>query len=295
MSIFDAILQGIAQGLTEFLPISSSGHLSLIQHFTGTSGSGSLLFSVMLHMGTLLAVFLVYYKTIWELFVEFFSLIKDIFTGKFKWKEMSFTRRMLIMLIFSCVPLLLLMIPVGGGNKLVDVLSVFSEDSDIIVEGVCFLFTATILLIGSHIAKTRKLKEYANTRDAFAIGFGQMLAAGFPGISRSGTTISTGLICGISKEYMVKYSFILGIPAILAANVMELSDAVSANEAIEFAPIIVGVVVAAICGVLAIKALQWIVKKDHFNLFGYYCLILGLIVIGIGIYENVAGVTVTFM
>ena len=260
MSIFDAILQGIAQGLTEFLPISSSGHLSLIQHFTGTSGSGSLLFSVMLHMGTLLAVSLYIIRRYGSCLSSFFTY-KRYFYRKVQVERDVVHKRMLIMLIFSCVPLLLLMIPVGGGNKLVDVLSVFSEDSDIIVEGVCFLFTATILLIGSHIAKTRKLKEYANTRDAFAIGFGQMLAAGFPGISRSGTTISTGLICGISKEYMVKYSFILGIPAILAANVMELSDAVSANEAIEFAPIIVGVVVAAICGVLAIKALQWIVKK----------------------------------
>ena len=104
MTVLKAIILGVVQGITEFLPISSSGHLSLAQHFLHTSGEGSLFFSVMLHMGTLLAVFLVYYKTIWKLVLAVFSMLKDIFTGKFKWKQMDATQHMLVMFVLSCVP-----------------------------------------------------------------------------------------------------------------------------------------------------------------------------------------------
>lgn len=237
-------------------------------------------------MGTLLAVFLVYYKTIWELIVELFRLIGDVFTGKFKWKEMSFIRRMLIMLIISCLPLLLLMIPVGGGNKLMDVFTGITEKNNLIIVGCCFLFTAFVLLMGTYVSKRKQLRDQANAKDAVVIGIGQLLAASFSGISRSGTTISSGLISGVSKEYMVKYSFILGIPAILAANVLEISDAISSGGSIDILPTLVGVVTAAIFGVLAIKALQWIVRKNHLNIFGYYCLALGCVVVILGVLES---------
>ncbi|MCI6137297.1 MAG: undecaprenyl-diphosphate phosphatase, partial [Oscillospiraceae bacterium] len=129
MEILKAILLGFLQGVTEFLPISSSGHLSVFQHFFGNvSGTSSLLFTVLLHMGTLIAVFVVYYKTIWGLIVEFFSTIKDIFTGKFKWSEMNENRRMLFMFVISCVPLLFLLIPVGGDRRIMDVLGGLADD-----------------------------------------------------------------------------------------------------------------------------------------------------------------------
>lgn len=107
MNIFEAIMQGIIQGLTEFLPVSSSGHLSLYQHFTGNSGEGALLFSAVLHLGTLVAVFTAFRKTIWELIKELGFMIKDIFTGKFKWKEMNPPRRAIIMMIISHLMLIL--------------------------------------------------------------------------------------------------------------------------------------------------------------------------------------------
>ncbi len=279
MSIIKAIILGIVQGVTEFLPISSSGHLSLFQHFLNVGGEGSLLFSVLLHLGTLIAVFIVFHKTILELIIEFFSLIKDIFTGKFKFKQLKGKKKMLVMFVFSCVPLLFLLIPVGGGEKLMDVLGGLSEDDSILAEGICFVITGILLLASTYVSKKKELTRSVNTLDAFAIGIAQAFAAGFPGISRSGSTISTGMICGVSKQYMVEYSFILGIPAILVANIVEFKDAVQADAEIEILPTIIGVAVAAAVGVACIKLLQWILKKDMWKYFGIYCLIIGTITI----------------
>ena len=279
MSVIKAIILGIVQGVTEFLPISSSGHLSLFQHFLNVGGEGSLLFSVLLHLGTLIAVLIVFHKTILELIIEFFSLIKDIFTGKFKFKQLKGKKKMLVMFVFSCVPLLFLLIPVGGGEKLMDVLGGLSEDDSILAEGICFVITGILLLASTYVSKKKELTRSVNTLDAFAIGIAQAFAAGFPGISRSGSTISTGMICGVSKQYMVEYSFILGIPAILVANIVEFKDAVQADAEIEILPTIIGVAVAAAAGVACIKLLQWILKKDMWKYFGIYCLIIGTITI----------------
>ncbi len=290
MEILKAILLGVVQGATEFLPVSSSGHLSLFQHFFGMTGDGSLLFDVMLHLGTLAAVFIVYYETIWELIVEAVALIKDILHKKFTFKKMSESRRMLVMLFFSCLPLLFLLIPTGKDMLLLDRVKIFSEDDSILAEGFCFLFTACLLLFGSYLTKSRKGRKKINTSDALVIGAAQAFAAGFPGISRSGSTISAGLICGLRRQYMVKYSFILGIPAILAANLSEFKDAVDSGAAIAPVPLVFGVVTAAVVGIFCIKLLQWILKKDMFKYFGYYCFALGIIVVIIGLIEKFSDV-----
>lgn len=279
MSILKAIILGIVQGVTEFLPISSSGHLSLFQHFLNVDGEGSLLFSVLLHLGTLIAVFIVFHKTIFELVLDAFALIKDIFTGKFKFKQLKGKKKMLVMFVFSCIPLLLLLIPVGNDMKLMDILGGLSEDESILVEGFCFLLTGILLLSSTYVSKKKILNREVNTLDAFAIGLAQVFAAGFPGISRSGSTISTGMICGVSKEYMVEYSFILGIPAILVANAVELKDAIEIGAELELLPTIIGVIVAAVVGVACIKLLQWILKKDMWKYFGFYCIIIGVFTI----------------
>ena len=279
LSIIKAIILGAVQGITEFLPISSSGHLSLFQHFLGVGGEGSLLFSVLLHLGTLIAVFIVFHKTIFELVTDAFDLIKDIFTGKFKFNKLEGKKKMLVMFFFSCIPLLLLLIPVGNDMKLMDYLGSFAEDDSILLEGICFLVTGVLLLTSTVISKKKTLTGDVNTPQAFAIGLAQAFAAGFPGISRSGSTISTGMICGVSKSNMVEYSFILGIPAILVANIVEFKDAIDVGAEIEILPTLIGVVVAAVVGVLCIKLLQWILKKDAWKYFGYYCLALGVITI----------------
>ena len=269
MEILKAILLGFLQGVTEFLPISSSGHLSVFQHFFGNvGGTSSLLFTVLLHMGTLIAVFVVYYKTIWGLIVEFSATIKDIFTGKFKWREMNENRRMLFMFVISCVPLLFLLIPVGDDKRIMDVLGSLADDNDIFVEGVCFIVTAILLLVGSWRAKKVEARPQIGAKSALAVGVAQAFAAGFPGISRSGSTIS---MIGGHRFYDRK----------------EIKDAMALGEQIDILPVVIGIVTAAIVGFAAIKALEWLVKIDKFKIFGYYCLALGVVVIVAGIVEKV--------
>ena len=115
MSILDAIIQGVVQGLTEFLPVSSSGHLAITQHILGAgTGESNLFFNVMLHVGTLVAVVAFYHKLVWDLIKEFILMIKDIFTGKFKWSKMNYNRNLVVMLIIGLIPLFLLFLPIPG-------------------------------------------------------------------------------------------------------------------------------------------------------------------------------------
>ena len=282
MNIFEAIMQGIIQGLTEFLPVSSSGHLSLYQHFTGNSGEGALLFSAVLHLGTLVAVFTAFRKTIWELIKELGFMIKDIFTGKFKWKEMNPPRRAIIMMIIS----LLMLIPFYIFK---DFFEGVSEDSDIIVEGICFLYTATILFLSDRCVKGNKKFGDITVKNAVTVGAFQGVAL-LPGVSRSGSTISGGLFCGFERETAVQYSFILGIPAILGGCLLQVKDAVD-QKAMDIEPLnfAVGFIVSAIVGICAIKMVNWLVKSDKFKIFAVSTLILGVVVIGIGIFEHAVG------
>ena len=168
-----------------------------------------------------------------------------------------------------------------------DRLAVFSTDDSILAEGICFVLTGVLLILG-----TMRAKAMINYRDmdfttAFFVGVAQLFAAAFPGVSRSGSTISAGLLSGVSKEYMVKYSFILGIPAILAANISEIGDAVGSGTAIGFGPALVGILTAAVTGVGAIILLRWILNKDLFKYFGYYCILLGVFCIGTTVVTNI--------
>ena len=141
MSVLEAFLQGVLQGLTEFLPVSSSGHLSLFQYFTGNSGDTGFLFSILLHAGTLIAVFIVFRRTIADLILEAFSLLRDLFTGRFSAKNMSPSRRMLLFLLLSLLPLTVMFL-------IKDWVEGFSTDNDVTVEGFCFLLTGVMLLTG---------------------------------------------------------------------------------------------------------------------------------------------------
>lgn len=279
MEILKALLLGIVQGITEFLPISSSGHLSLFRQLFNIETDTAGLFSAMLHIGTLVAILLMFYKPIYELFEEFVFCIKDIFNGKFtfNFKKMNATRKMLFMFVISCVPLLLLLIPTGKDTNLMDSVAVFSNDDSLLAEGICFMVTGFLLILGTTLNANYKIKKNITPITALVIGIAQLFAACFPGISRSGSTISAGLCCGVSKKNMIRYSFILCIPAVLASGLVEFKDAMESDMIVPVFPLIVGVVASAVVGVFSIKLLQVLLKKDLFKYFGFYCLALGFI------------------
>ena len=279
MEILKALILGIVQGITEFLPISSSGHLSLFSHIFKIETSTAGLFSAMLHIGTLIAILMMFYKPIYELFEEAILCIKDIFKGKFTFRlnEMSSTRRLLFMLVISCAPLLVLLIPTGKETNLMDTVGVFSSDDSILAEGICFMITGFLLILGTTLNDNYKEKKSVTPLTALLIGIAQFFAACFPGISRSGSTISTGLCCGVSRNNMIRYSFILSIPAVLASGLVEFKDAMETDIIVPVFPLLVGVIASAVVGIFAIKLLQIFMKKNLFRYFGFYCLALGFV------------------
>lgn len=282
MTIIDAIFQAVIQGLTEFLPVSSSGHISLYQHFTGNNGEGALLFSAILHLGTLIAVFIAFRNTILALLKELVTLVKDIFTGNFKWSTMNGERRMIIMMVIS----LLMLIPFYIFK---DFFEGISEDNDIIVEGFCFLYTSIILVLSERSAKGVKSAENITVKDAVTIGAFQGMAL-LPGISRSGSTICGGLFSGFSRDMAVQYSFILGIPAILGGALLEIKDAAETGTGgVDIVFALIGMAVAAVVGILAIKMVSWLLNSNKFKIFAFYTFVLGVSVILIGVYEKIIG------
>ena len=286
MSLFDAIVQAILQGLTEFLPVSSSGHLSLYQHFTGNNAEGALMFSAVLHLGTLVAVFFAFRKDIWELIKELGNICKDIVKRRFTFKEMNPQRRMIMMIILSCFCLL----PFALFK---DWFESVGEDASIFAEGLCFLYTAAILFMSDKCHKGNKKAGDITVKDSVTVGLFQGVAL-LPGVSRSGSTISAGLFSGFSRETSVKYSFILGIPVIMLSCIMEVADAASSNVQVGAVNCIVGFIVAAAVGVLAIKAVSWLVKTDKFKVFAFYTFGLGCVVILVSFIEFCMGHPITF-
>ena len=286
MSIFDAVIQGIIQGLTEFLPISSSGHLSLYQHFTGNSGEAAGIYSILLHLGTLLAVAIAFWKELFDMIKEFFSMAKEIVSGKFDKNNMTGSRRLIFLFIISLLPLCLFYFISDFYNSL-------STDNDIIVEGLCFLLTAGLLIVSGKCVKTGgTTAENMSWKQALGMGIMQGIAP-LPGLSRSGSTISTGLILGVSREQAVAFSFIMGVPAVLAANILEVPAAISGGVEINWFAAIIGMAVALIVGIAAIKTVKLLVKNDKFTKFAWYLIPLGLIITGIGIFEKITGTVIT--
>lgn len=280
MDIISVIIQGIIQGLTEFVPISSSGHLSVAQHFMNI-GEESLLISIVLHLGTLLAVFIAFRKRIIGIIKEFFLTIADIFRGRFSWSKMNDDRRMMVMIIIAT----LILVPVYFFK---DFFTSMEGDGDIIFEGCAFLFTALLLILSDACVKGLKTGKDIKLKDAVVIGLFQCVAL-FPGVSRSGSTTTAGLFCGLTRETAVSFSFILGIPAILGGSLLEIKEVVETGAEIEILPLVIGFAVSAVVGLLAIKLVKIIINHDKFKIFGIYALILGILCIGVGIFENVTG------
>ncbi len=310
MNIIQAIILGIVQGLTEFLPVSSSGHLTIFQHIMGIDMEGNLFFNVMLHVGTLVAVCAVYYKLIIRLIKAFAGLLKDIFTGKFRWSQMNGDQNLLVMLVIGLLPLFLLFVPIPGTNGIngKDLAGIWQGNTGyFIITGFALLATSIMLWVGikamensagkaAHSSGNLKAqgRRRLKTVDAICIGITQCMAAIFPGLSRSGSTLAMGELRGLNKQVALDYTFVLGIPSILAAALLEGKEALEAQGTqdtlqVSTGAMIAGMIAAMIVGFFAIKLFKWMLAKERTGVFVAYTAVVGIAVIIIGIIELSSG------
>jgi len=257
MNWIEALILGIIQGLTEFLPVSSSGHLELGKHILGIEYSESLTYTVVVHGATVLSTIIVFWKTILE-------LVRDLF--KFQWNDST---RYIVKIFVSMIPVLI----VGLFFK-EQVESLFT--GDILFVGLMLLVTSALLAFTYYAKEKQKEMSYKN---AFVIGIAQACAV-IPGISRSGATIATGLYMGIKKEKVARFSFLMVLVPIIGANVKDLIDFnFSAQNTVSITPLIVGFIAAFISGLLACSWMLKIVKRGKLIYFAVYCFIVGAIAI----------------
>ena len=269
MDFFSAIFLGFVQGVAEFLPISSSGHLSVFQNFFGLTNveSENLFFDVLLHLGTLAAVFVAYWGEIKAMVLEFFSMIgvRKLPKGQ---KPDRLSRRMIFFIIIATLPLVVVL-PI---KDLVD-----SLYTNTIFIGCAFLVTGTLLFLSDRMTRGNKDLKSSTVVDVLVVGAAQAIAV-VPGLSRSGTTVAAGLSRGFSREFAVKFSFLLSIPAVLGANILSLVDAIQEGINWSLMPMyLAGVVTAAVSGYLAIRLLKFITQRGSFGGFCYYCWGAGLV------------------
>lgn len=258
MDWIEALILGLLQGLTEYLPVSSSGHLAIGSYIFGIEGEENLAFTVMVHVATVLSTLVVLWKEIdW------------IVKGVFKFKLNDETRYMFNIIVS--------MIPVG-------IVGVFFKDtvekifgSGLVIVG-CMLLVTAMLLVFSYYAKPRQ-RERITLRDAFIIGLAQACAV-MPGLSRSGSTIATGLLLGNKKESLAQFSFLMVIPPILGEALLDVIKGLKGEEAfgnIDVLPLAVGFVAAFVSGCLACKWMIDVVKKGKLVWFGVYCAVAGAV------------------
>lgn len=271
MNSLTAILLGFIQGLTEFLPVSSSGHLSIFENIFNIDESHILLYAAVLHLGTLGSVLVVYRRDIIDLFKELFGVFSDVAHGKGMRINSSPTRRLGFMIIISAIPTGII------GFTLSDFFE--SLYAKVIVIGVCLIITGTILFIAEKIKGKNKGIYKMRFRDAFIIGLCQSVAI-VPGISRSGSTLVGGLFCGLNRPLAVKFAFLMSIPPIAASGILELADAIGQGTGdISIFSIIIGVAVAFLAGLAAIKWMIKIVTDKSLIGFSIYTWLAGAAVI----------------
>lgn len=275
LGYFEAVVLGLLQGLAEFLPISSSGHLALAQNLFGVEADKVLLFAVLLHLGTLIAVFVAYWKDIWELIVELCVTIRDLCTGKGLRLEERPVRKLGVMIIVATIPTAVI------GLLFND----FFEGlySSMVAVGIGFLITGVLMFLAEKMGAANRDIRKMNCRNALFIGVLQGIAI-YPGISRSGSTLVGGLTTGLKREFAVKFAFLISIPSILGSVVLEAPKALEGDlDAALLGPILAGMLIAAVSGYFAIKTMIRIVSNKKLSYFSYYVWVLGLCTIGYGL------------
>ena len=267
MSYLTAVLLGLVQGVAEFLPISSSGHLAIAEQLLNLQGASNVpeFFDVLLHLGTLVAVFIAYWDEIRDMIVEFFAGIGDLAHHSTP-NPVPPARRLILLIIVGTLPLFV-MVPFRH---------FFSSLGDnMYFIGGALIFTGILLFVSDRVHHGRKTEKTATMLDALLVGLGQAIAL-CPGISRSGMTITTGCFAGFERKFAVRFAFLLSIPAVIGANILSLKDAIDAG--IDWASVpayLVGVAVAAVSGYACIRLLRYIAEKGRFGAFAYYCWAVG--------------------
>ena len=269
MTYLFSVLMGVLQGVAEFLPISSSGHLALFQHFFGVENyeETQMFFTVLLHLGTLISVCVYYWRDVIDMIREFFLGIRDLTVRRGGGAPPPPTRRLVMMIIVATLPLFAIL-PVKG----------LVEDamSNVTFVSVALLATGFILFFSDRMARGRKNARNATVADALLVGCAQAVGT-LPGISRSGITISAGLLRGFDRTFAVRFSFLMSLPAVLGANILSLKDALEAGVDLEMLPIyLVGMVVSGGVGYFAIRLVNLLADKGKFGNFAYYCWVVGL-------------------
>lgn len=271
MTYFEAVILGLVQGLAEFLPISSSGHLALLQQWFDIDENKVLLFAVLLHVGTLISVFIVYWKDIWELIVELCLTIKDLLTGKGLRLEERPVRKLGVMIIVATIPTAIIGILF---NDLFDKLY-----TSVLPIGIGLIITGFLLVLAERTGNSNRGIDKMNFRNALFIGTVQGIAI-CPGISRSGSTLFGSLICNLDRKFAVKFVFLISIPSILGSAIMETPEATKAGfDMAQLGPVLVGMAVAAVSGLIAIKTMIKIVSDKKLSYFSYYVWALGAAVV----------------
>lgn len=284
MSYLMSILMGLIQGVTEFLPISSSGHLTLFQAFFGMEDveSNHMLFTVMLHFGTFISVCIMYRQDIWDMIREFFLGIAALFSPSRRGGAIPPARRMVLLVIVGTLPLFVMVFLKGYIDAF------FTNPIPV---SVMLLVTGFLLFFSDRLAQGRKTVKSAAVVDGLIVGCAQAVAV-IPGLSRSGTTISVGMMRGFDRNFAVRFSFLLSLPAVVGANILELKDALTAeNFAADVLPqmpvYLVGVVIAAVVGCFAIRLVKSLADKGKFGKFAWYCWAVGAVSLIAGIVKYV--------
>ena len=268
MSLLSAILLGLIQGVTEFLPISSSGHLAIAENLLHMSGSSEVpgFFDVLLHLGTLVAVFIAYWSDIREMVIELFYGVRDLAQRPTPTPAPP-ARRLILLIIVGTLPLFAVL-PIKD--------AVESLSGNMYFVAGALLVTGCLLFASDRVRPGRKTEKSATLLDVLLVGVAQAIAT-CPGISRSGTTITAGCFVGFERRFAVRYSFLMSIPAILGANILSLKDAVTDIIWADVPVYLVGVAVAAAVGYVCIRLLKMIADKGKFGFFAYYCWAVGIV------------------
>jgi undecaprenyl-diphosphatase len=269
VSLLSSFLLGLIQGISEFLPISSSGHLSVAQNLLGLSAVGKehLFFDVLLHLGTLAAVFVAYWNDIVSMILEFFRAIGDLIHHRTHVHTPP-ARRLMLMVIVGTLPLFVIL-PFKDAVESLYYNTVFI--------GFALIFTGVLLFFSDRVRRGHKTEKTATMRDTLIVGAAQAIAT-CPGVSRSGMTICAGTFLGFDRRYAVRFSFLLSIPAVLGANLLDLMDAVHTGIDPSQIPIyLVGILTAAVSGYFCIRLIRLIADKGKFGWFAYYCWAVGAV------------------